>query len=335
MSFFGKIIWRLLGKPEEKEFRRKFPIFVICLLISAFVWGLIKLSRVYEEPIDVRLEFVNQPVQAVVSHHSDTVVFTQVKADGFRLLMWKLHIYPSVIRIDLRKLPMSKSLSDSPEQIQLPAIQVVKSMSLESKLPGVISKIYPETFEFEVTKRHKKMIAVVPKLDLDFAPQYKLYSHAVCEPDSISVSGSLQVLEGINAVSTELLRFKRMDNDAQVRLALVNKWVSKGVYFSHPDAMVSLDVENYTEASIDLPIALEVTGTILGVKTFPDRVKLAYQIALKDYKRIDTGDFHIRVRYNHKTDSELERLPVEVITYPPYIQISRVIPDKVEFVLIK
>jgi hypothetical protein len=249
--------------------------------------------------------------------------------------MWNMHIYPSVIRIDLRKLPISESLGDDPELIQMSAMQVIKSMSLESRLPGVISKIYPETFEFQVAKRHKKMIAVVPRLDLDFAPRYKLYTHATCEPDSILVSGSLHVLAGINAVTTENLRFKRMDKDAEANAVLINNWISKGVYFSHASVRVNIDVENFTEASIDLPIEVEVTGADLGVKTFPDRVKLAYQVALKDFKYIDTGDFRVRVRYNHQTDRELEKLAVEVLAFPPAIQISRVIPDKIEFVLIK
>jgi hypothetical protein len=334
MTLPGKILWKLFGKPEEKEFRRKLPIFIICLIIATFIWGLIKLSNVYEETIQVKIQFVNQPTDQVVAHKADTTVYTLVKAEGFQMLFWHWKIYNSRLRIDLTKLPLPKSRDKNGHQVQVPAIQVIKTMAMESRLPGIITKVYPENFDFFVSQRISKKVPVVPLLDIDFASQHKLYNPPKCEPDSVIISGSKADLQTINSVSTTLLRHHRLKADVSSVLQIENLWTHKGVLISHKDAKVFLDVENYTEASVDLAVKVDTKGTDDNIKTFPETVKVVYQVAIKDFKRISADDFEVRVVYdpNQAHDAKLN---VILSKRPDKVFVSRIIPENLEYVLIQ
>lgn len=335
MSIIGKILWRLLGKPEEKEFRRRLPVFAICIFISAFIWLLIKLSRTYDESVTLNIQFINQPADAVVSHRADTILYARVKAEGFHLLLWRWNIYKTNLKLDLAKLPKPSSLNDTAAVIQMSALQAVKTLAVESRLPGAISRVYPEEMRFEVARRHTKKVAVIPQLDLSFAPRYKLYSHATCIPDSILISGSVHDLENITGIPTSLVKHRRLNKDAESDASLVNNWESRGIVIPSRNIIVKLDVEDYTESDIVLPLLVELDDPSIKIKTFPEQIRLVYQIAVKDYKKLDPSMFILTVKFDPNTDKAIDKLQVEVVKCPDFIVVTRVIPESVDFVIVQ
>jgi hypothetical protein len=334
MSVPGKMLWKIAGKPDEKEFRRKLPVFIICLLVSALIWSLIKLSRTYEQPFNLRLNFVNQPENAVIAHLNDTVLRTQLRAEGFRMLLWQWQIKPHQLTLDLAKLPISDSLSDTPVLLELQSLHAIKLLSADSKIPSSINRVFPEQFKFMVSKRRFKKVPVIPELKLGFAPQYRLYSPPLCTPDSVEISGAATQLDRIEGVYTKLLTLKRLKNNVEQQLTLKNQWIEKGVLLSESKVQLKLEVESFTESDLELPLIMPLFEDGGTMKAFPETVKVVFQVAVKDFKSIEPGSFEVRVVYPPAEGSNPGLLLVEVVKHPENVQISRIIPEKVEYVLL-
>ena len=59
--------------------------FVISLLVSLFVWGLINLSKVYEKTITVHISYKNLDVGTFVKNN-DSILTIKVQGSGFTLM---------------------------------------------------------------------------------------------------------------------------------------------------------------------------------------------------------------------------------------------------------
>ena len=95
-----------------------------------------------------------------------------------------------------------------------------------------------------------------------------------------------------------------------------------------------MNVTKYTEASIELPLVYENVPAGYGIKTFPDKVTVKYNVALKNYEKINPANFTAVIDYN-EIKSGVNKLKVILTKYPNEINSPKIIPAKVEFIIRK
>jgi hypothetical protein len=70
-------------KRRSEKFRVQFSVFLICLLLSIFIWSLVRLSKDYYYAINFRLNFINTPGNLKIVSSSDSVLVLKIKLQGF------------------------------------------------------------------------------------------------------------------------------------------------------------------------------------------------------------------------------------------------------------
>ncbi len=98
---------RLLQQPLRSDIKlnKKVFVFLICLLISFFIWLQINLSKQQSENLPVNLIFTNLPKTRFGSAKLSDKIFLEVEARGYDLLNYKM----KDILIDFRKLKKARN----------------------------------------------------------------------------------------------------------------------------------------------------------------------------------------------------------------------------------
>jgi hypothetical protein len=92
-------------------------------------------------------------------------------------------------------------------------------------------------------------------------------------------------------------------------------------------------VERYTELSVLVPIKFYSSDSLVDVRLYPESVEVLVDVALKDYKSIKPHMFTASVEYTGDVSQDL--LSVGLSKFPSTVRIKKVIPEQVQYVIIK
>jgi len=71
-----------LRRHRGQKFRNQLYIFLMCLLVSLFLWVLVKLSREYYYTIDYRINFTHIPPAFMLVSASDSILIVNLRVQG-------------------------------------------------------------------------------------------------------------------------------------------------------------------------------------------------------------------------------------------------------------
>jgi hypothetical protein len=178
-----------------------------------------------------------------------------------------------------------------------------------------------------------KKVAVKPKyLDLKpmFAPQHMINGTIKVDPDSIIISGPGSVLQNISCVYTELLTFSNL-SDTVTLSSLLEKQPS--ISYSQKKVRITIPVDKYTQAEYFLPVIALNLPDSLNLKTFPERIRISYNITLTNYEKIGPELIMPHVDYEEIYKNPAERLRLFLVDTPDMIEAIKFSPEKVEYLL--
>jgi hypothetical protein len=152
--------------------RQQLYVFLICLLISIFIWFLIVLSKETYTTIDYPIVFENSPENLVLVNNPDSILSVRFSSGGFELFTLKYLTRKHPIRIDLNKLELAKEGSNFTSIFSTSKIS--RDIIGKLKISQEYVSISPANIYFRFEALTGKMVKVLPKLKLDFARQYQL-----------------------------------------------------------------------------------------------------------------------------------------------------------------
>jgi len=322
-----------IKKPIDGKLRNRFSVFLVCLAMSTLMWGLIKLTREYEAPLKYSIVPEDIPEGKILVSNADSVITLMLNAKGLDLYSRKLFGRENVIRLSLAKMRMVRD-GDRYTGI-LRTSRLLKVISAQLPLGAKLIGVEPDTLHFEFRKSYRKRIPVHTNISLDFSRQYQLYDSVRIRPDSVWVSGLQEIIDTIRFINTEKKIITNLTSNFTTRLSLENPETRPAVYLSSDSVLVTMNVEKFTEADLEVPVNLFSDGEAVKFRTFPDKVKLTCRVAMRDYKRLDPSFFTVIVDYAKALKSGNNRVPVELTRKPSYVKIVSIEPEKVEFLILK
>ncbi len=72
-------------KRRSQKFRNQLSVFFMCLLVTIFLWVLIKLSRDYNYTIEYNLNFTHIPPSYRLIYASDSILTLNLRVQGYDL----------------------------------------------------------------------------------------------------------------------------------------------------------------------------------------------------------------------------------------------------------
>jgi len=170
------IILSLLKSIKTIKFKQKTIYFIFFLLISSFLWLLVKLSQNYSTDITYPIEYKNYPENKININELPEFLNLKVKASGFEILKYKITSSLIPITFDISTAKLKKSKFDSAlfyiETIGL-LENINTQLSEKSILKDIkISEINPDTLFIQFTEMTTKKVAIKLNADITYSRQY-------------------------------------------------------------------------------------------------------------------------------------------------------------------
>jgi len=314
----------------RSAFRGNFITFLFFVLLSAVFWFFRSLSLDYEDEILYPVRYMNIPENKVITNELPDKLSLKVKANGRRILLGKLNLNLIPIKFDVNSFTVTNAAVPDSFYILTNSIKDI----LAEELEGVeIMKIIPDTLFFHFTTMEVKKVAVRPNCsDLQhmFAPQYMINGSIGVEPDSIIISGPGSLLHNISFVLTEALTFNSLSDTVIMTSALEKK---DGISYSQKKVRVTIPVDKYTQAEHYLPVVTLNLPDSLQLKTFPERIRISYNITLSNYSTMDSELIMPHIDYRDISGNRAEKLRLFLVDTPDMIRAVKFSPEKVEYLL--
>jgi len=149
---------------------------------------------------------------------------------------------------------------------------------------------------------------------------------------TLTLENYKEVLDTLNHVVTVPVTLNDVKTNMEVSLKIDVK--EKSFIRVNPDKIkVILDVTRFTQSSVVVPVTNPDKN--IKIQTFPSKVKIFYDVALKDFDKINASDFTVVPEFNNVDFSKVEKLYLKIVKKPGVIRNVRLEPDRVEFIILK
>lgn len=300
--------------------------FLVFLVISSVLWFLIKLTKEYTTQTSFYVTYTEVPVNKWVSTSQQTVKLSFV-ADGFITLRHNLvRKQFRVITIPLNevtyRLEGGNTYSYSSQYV---AERVADWLGVPS---GNVTVNDDKQF-FNMEDLQSKELQVRVPLDVKTQRQYQVYGQPKATPSSITVYGPKNMLDTMTAVYTATLHAVNASEDVVQNLAVD---LYDGAVRSDVTSVEALaDIEQYTEIDIEVPVK---TTDHRNLRFFPETVKVKCMVPIKDYASINGALFKLLV-----DTAQLHQLrpllDVNLVQVPEHVQVLKIEPEQVEYLIVK
>ncbi|MFT4679072.1 MAG: hypothetical protein ACI84C_000815 [Flavobacteriales bacterium] len=311
----------LLNRPNGGRIK----VFLICLLVSAFIWFMRALSDDYSHQEAIPVKVVGLRPDFTVGNDIPTHIELSLNSHGFGMIGEALSKGIDTLRIDLGHISAGGQYTMSPQKIKFAAEQMFGN-DME------ITQFNPESFQVTVVKKMTKKVRIEPIVNVEVEENFFLRKDAFAIPDSIVIQGSESALQQITSIQTEPLSLTSISRSDTLTAQLTSP---PGVKLPYEQVEVVIPVDEYTEKSIILPINLPEVGSEYYLKTFPDSVKVTFLVGLKEYESVQASMFKASVDPGDLSKIESAyKLPIVLTRQPESISQILLSPGRVEFVLL-
>jgi hypothetical protein len=312
------------GKTIKK--RKRLFTFVFFILLSGLFWLLIKLSDTYTVPFDFTVTITDIPVEKWISENTNHKIRAIVTTSGFNLLKNNyLNTNKRELKVSLLTVPYRKL---SKNNYYISSQNFIDQFAGNLGVPEKAIHVDDTDIFFELVGQLSVDLPVIVRKNISYKQQYNQYGPIVVEPEFVKVFGPESVLDTLKGIYTERIRLTNADASFAEKVKLdINQ---SGVTAETQEVDVQIFIEKFTESSIEMPVIKPINSNI---RFFPDKVKIFYLVAMKDFEQINENSFTIFADTTGIASKD-RFLPLKLIKVPDFIQISRIEPNQVEYLIV-
>lgn len=316
-------------KLKEIHNKRDAYVFLVFLLISTAFWFLNALRDDYVTNFSYPVRFVNVPHNEIIVDGMDQKVELKIMATGFTILRQRLNssFVPVVYDISqMRRLVRGdQNLAYVLSRSQLGSVRDQLLVGME------LVDINPDTLFLVLDQLMDRKVPVVLNGEIDFEKQFILADSIRFSPDSVTISGPASVIDTIHVVYSKYLVTEKLKDNFSKKV-LLQKHPS--VKLSHNEAIITIQVEPFSEKSFNVPIVVTGLPDSLRMKTFPSSVEVTFRAGMSQFEKISPDDFRALVDAGEVLKAERpNRLRVRFDKVPTNIQSYDFSPIFVEYFL--
>lgn len=308
------------------RFRKtNFNAFLFFLLLAIVIWIFAQFSKVYNEVIEIPVKYVNAPPDKFITEENPNTLKLQMVATGFKISYFSF--FPPTLQIDVS----SASLRD--EEIVYVIDEHRDDIQAQLGITFDQSQFVNRELRIQFQQRKEKVIPVHSQIEIEFAVGYAAREELRIVPDSITVSGPDNILDTLNQLQTFPLKLKSVNQDQKGMVAIDTSGLSK-INLYQKEVQYLLEVEKFTEGSVEIPVDLINVPDNLNVVIFPKQILLFYQVNLEDYSSVLPADFRVVCDFKDLDPSQDFLIP-EIVKKPENVTNLRLNEKKVQFIIKK
>lgn len=316
------------GKPFWLRMNRQLYVIMLCFFIATIFWLLLALSNDYTTSIIFPINYKNLPGKKVIMNDLPAQIEVQLKTTGFKLISFGLSKTRDSVTVDVSERLQNTSIQS--DLLALPTSFFLKDFSKELGGEVSISGFKPDSIIFNFSDMMTKRVPVKAIYQVSFDKQFDSVGTVMLNPSEVEVSGPPNLVEDLNYVTTEKLRMDNQNTSIKKNIALEK---NRLLTYNVSEVEFNLPVEKYTEGIAEITINPINVSSGYSLKTFPDKVKVRYLVAISNYNKVDASMFDAIVDGGESEMKHTAKLDVQVITKPPFVRVTLLEPEKVDYIL--
>ena len=307
---------------------KKLSTYALFLFISLSFWFLSMLSKQHETTLKVPLIYSSFPADKLLSAPAADFVEVRVKAPGFSILFYNLFNFSKLsLDIDKANTKPNKGGSEVFWIMNTKRKSVVEIISTSMELLD----ISPDRLVIPFSDKTKKKVAIKLNQSISLKPEMWFESHIILIPDSVMIYGEKQQLDTIYFIDTEELLLTEV---SESNISKVSLSIPDQVQCKIKNIDVIIEVEPFVEQIIEYKVQVMNLKKGYSIKLFPEAVQVTLRAPKDKYSMLQTDFLTLKVDASF-ISSDDSTLDVEVENLPSFIQLQRVYPSRLEFLLIK
>ena len=321
------MIWKWLLQNLAKVNLKTYLFF---LFITSVLCLMMKLSDQYNKTIDIPLSFSHiKPGYVIVNQPVNTLEIS-VSAEGFKMISFAVGSNdPIAIPLSLLRL---KTMEDGYIRGSISTESLKKTISNQLGTNMTGKSIKPDSIIFIFDKIDSVDVPVNLMSKIDVIPGYRIYGNTEIIPNKVKVIGPKHITDTLKFIETNPLILKDISTPFERDIELKSTHYLLKLSVKKVD--VKVNIVEFIEAEIKVPVTVFSTIPGLKVKTFPQEILVKYQVAMPDYRHISDSLFVVGVEIDSLSALRNNSLIPKIYRTPSFVEDARLTVDKVDFIIL-
>ncbi|TVQ64618.1 MAG: hypothetical protein EA360_11820 [Balneolaceae bacterium] len=281
MSFFQTISERLQQFFSEKktslsdeshssvyEGREKLIAFGIALFFAICLWMIVNLNRDFNVVVEVPIQLSSLAEDISIVSDLPATASVNLIGEGWKLIS----IYTNPPKLTLTAESGEVNLMD----------MIRNQVGAFSDLN--IIQVYPASMRVETERRVAKRVPVQSRVGISTRARFGLIAEPVIIPDSITITGAETLLDEITYWETAETTLSDISSSSRHRVQL--KAAERGIVSDSESVLVQLQVAEFTEAELRVPIRTRNLPGGSAVTYNPASITVRFDIPIDQYSDI-------------------------------------------------
>lgn len=303
------------------ENREKIIAFSVALFFALCLWFIVNLSRDFNVTIQVPIVLSNLPSDVTISSDIPETASVVLTGEGWNLIS----VYTNPPRV---------LVNAESDEVNL-AEQLRSQVGAFSDLN--IVQVRPTQLFIQKERRVSRMLPVRNRTTIRFTDQFGLLSDPVLSPDSVTVTGAESILDELeywDTADTELTNINQ-SIDRAIQLQSMT-----GVSLEPSTVNLSMEVAEFTEAEIRVPIRTRNLPSGRAVSYNPSSILVRYDVPIHQFSEVQgVRLFNAFVDYSLIEEDDLGTISpdLEIVEndfnvrirsfQPPRVSYFRIVPE--------
>ena len=313
---------RKIGSSLLKLFGGDFPVFLLFLGITFFLWWSQTMSQNYDTVMKVHVQVtgMSDDMRVTVPPANQISVSLSGKGSALRKSgrMWSRRIL-NISNTAFNLMQGHASLS---------TFRLIDSVSAFLPASVSIRSIAPDSLVYQYAMQHSIMLPV--EFGGTFESQDQFFMERMeFQPDSICAQVLLSDTLSYRAVADAGPILLSSDTTVQT----VSIKPVPGVIFSTEEVQMTVIARQYTEKSLEIPITGVNFPDHLSLKSFPSKAVVIVWVKMSEYDKVSESDFQVVVDYNDLVGGDASKAPLRIFSQPVNVRNVRLQTRTVDYLM--
>ena len=299
---------------------------IFFLLLATVFWVLTKFSRQYTATATATIHYLNIQEATQIKDDNLKKIDFNLTTSGFEFLYYRFK--NPIIDIDLNNFYIAGE-----KNVIIPKVELMGLVSSQLNTNLTIRNLPNDEFVVSLDAIISKKIPIIAKTKFAYRDGFRSLDSLKIEPDSALVAGPASYLNEMNFIETILISRDDIDKTFSQSVSLIGH-ENKKVSIDPMEVNISVNVAEFTQKKMVVPIELKNVpqGTI--VKLIPTTVAVTFNVSVEDFNGISAGDFKLVCDFNERNlDEDFILLKLE--EGPPRIYNIELSTKKIDYLIFK